>query len=310
MKKLLLPLLLLFVVTARTQTTLQEQLGYPKTTKLLILHADDLGVAHSEDQASFYALEKTPVQSASIMVPCPWFPEAAAYAVAHPKADLGLHLTLTSEWKYLKWGPVAGRENVPHLVNQQGFLFSSVDSVLQSTNADEVEKELRAQIERAKQFGIDITHLDSHMGTLYANKDFLQVMLKLGREYQLPVMLNQQILLMNGDSVAHPNDVVIGNIYIESPQDYKNGAEAYYTKVIQSLQPGVSLIIFHAAYNNDEMQGVTIDHSDYGAAWRQDDFNFFTNEHCKTLLKQNNIQVITWREIRNKLIRNKMPGSN
>ncbi len=168
MKKLLLPSLILFVVTARTQTTLQEQLGYSKTAKLLILHADDLGLAHSEDQASFYALEKSPARSANIMVPCPWFPEAAAYAMAHPKADLGLHLTITSEWKYLKWGPVAGKENVPHLVNQQGFLFSTVDSVLRSSNADEVEKELRAQIERAKQFGIDITHLDSHMGTLYA----------------------------------------------------------------------------------------------------------------------------------------------
>jgi predicted glycoside hydrolase/deacetylase ChbG (UPF0249 family) len=302
MKKLLLPLLLLGL-TASAQQTLQEKLGYPKTAKLLIIHADDLGVSHSEDQASFYALEKGSVSSASIMIPTPWVPEVAAYANTHPKADLGLHMTLTSEWKYLKWGPVAGKENVPHLVNSLGFLFSAVDSVIKSSGTDEVEKELRAQIERAKQFGIDFTHLDSHMGTLFANKDYLQVLIKLGKEYKVPVMLNQQILLANQGVTVLAGDVVINNIYMEYPQDYKSGTEAFYTKTIQSVQPGVNEIILHAAYDDREMQGVTIDHPDYGAAWRQADFNFFTSEKCKKLLQQNGIQVITWREIRDKLIR-------
>lgn len=302
MKKLLLPALLLVVLTATAQQTLQERLGYPKTTKLLIIHADDLGVAHSQNDASITALEKGSVTSASMMVPCPWFAEAAAYAVAHPKADMGLHFTLTSEWNFFKWGPVAGKETVPRLVNQYGYFYSSVDSVLKSGNAAEVEKELRAQIERAKQFGVDITHLDSHMGTLYSNKDFLQVLLKLGREYKVPVMLNRQILNMSGSSV-NEKDVLLDNIYIESPQDYAKGAEAYYTNVLQSLQPGVSLIILHAAHDNEEIQAVTAGHPDYGAAWRQADFNFFTSEHCKILLQQNGIQLITWREIRDKVIR-------
>lgn len=303
MKLLLLAICFFLVIKLSAQSTLQEKLGYPKNAKLLIIHADDLGVAHSEDQASFYALEKGSVRSASIMVPCPWLPEVAAYAAAHPKADLGLHMTLTSEWQFLKWAPVAGKENVPHLANHYGFLFSTVDSVLKNSNTTEVEKELRAQIERARLFGIDFTHFDSHMGTLYANKDFLQVLLKLGREYQVPVMLNHQILAMSNDTSAHSNDILINDIYMESPQDHQNGAETYYTKVIQSLRPGVNLIILHAAYNDSEMQGITIDHPDYGAAWRQDDFNFFTSERCKTLLQQNGIQVITWREIRDKLIR-------
>lgn len=302
MKKLLLPALLLLTLTATAQQTLQERLGYPKTAKLLIIHADDLGVAHSQNDASFTALEKGSVTSASIMVPCPWFPEAAAFAVVHPKADMGLHLTLTSEWNLYKWGPVAGKESVPHLVNQYGYFFSDVDSVVKNGNAQEVEKELRAQIERAKQFGIDITHLDSHMGTLYASKDYLQVLLKLGREYQVPVMLNQQVLMMSSGS-ASEKEVWLNNIYIESPQDYAKGAEAYYTNVLQSLQPGVSLIILHAAHDNEEMQAVTAGHPDYGAAWRQADFDFFTSARCKTLLQQNGIQLITWRESRDKLIR-------
>jgi predicted glycoside hydrolase/deacetylase ChbG (UPF0249 family) len=301
MKKLLLPISFLMALTTIAQQTLQESLGYPKTAKLLIVHADDLGVAHSEDNASFNALEKGSVSSASIMVPCPWFSEVAAYAAAHPKADLGLHLTLTAEWNYFKWGPVVDKQNVPGLVNKNGYFFSSVDSVIKSSNATEVEKEIRAQIEKARQAGIDITHLDSHMGTLYSNKDYLQVLLKLGKEYKVPVMLNQQVLMMSGSAAS--DNVMLNNIYMETPQDRAKGTDAFYTNILNSLQPGVNLIIIHAANDDSEMQAVTADHPDYGAAWRQADVNFFTSETCKKLLKQNGIQLITWREIRDKIIR-------
>jgi hypothetical protein len=91
---------------------------------------------------------------------------------------------------------------------------------------------------------------------------------------------------------------------METPQDYAKGAEAYYTNVLQSIQPGVSLIIVHAAYDNAEMQAITANHPDYGAAWRQADFKFFTSQSCKNILQQNNIRLITWREIRDKLVRN------
>jgi chitin disaccharide deacetylase len=302
MKKLLLPISFLLALTTIAQQTLQERLGYSKNAKLLIVHADDLGVAHSEDNASFIALEKGSVSSASIMVPCPWLSEVAAYAATHPKADLGLHLTLTSEWNFYKWGPVADKQNVPGLVNKNGYFFSSVDSVIKSSNAIEVEKELRAQIEKAKLSGIDFTHLDSHMGTLYSSKDYLQLLLKLGREYKVPVMLNKDVLAMSASSV-NDKDVMLDNIYIESPQDYAKGTEVFYTNILQSLKPGVSEIIIHAAYDNSEMQAVTVDHPDYGASWRQADFNFFISETCKKLLQQNGIQLITWREIRDKIIR-------
>lgn len=303
MKSVFFCLLILSLVSASAQTTLQEKLGYPKNAKLLIIHADDLGVSHSENAASIQAIEHGSVSSASIMVPCPWFPEIAAYAQAHPKADLGLHLTLTSEWKYLKWPAVAGNQTVPKLVNQNGFMFSAVDSVLASSNAEEVEKELRAQIERAKQFGIDFTHFDSHMGTLYAKPDYLKVVMKLGHEYKVPVMLNNLILSANKTSANDAGDVVIDSILIENPAAFKSGTNAFYTKILNDIKPGVHLIILHAAYDDREMQGVTIDHPDYGAAWRQADFNFFGSDACKDLLKKNNIHVITWREIRDKVIK-------
>ena len=100
--------------------SIAEQLGFKADAKLLIIHADDLGVAHSENRASFDAFSKGMVNSASIMVPCPWFMEVVNWALANPKADLGLHLTLTAEWKHLKWGPVAGAGAVPGLVDEQG----------------------------------------------------------------------------------------------------------------------------------------------------------------------------------------------
>lgn len=300
MKKLLLPILLLTLLNAACQQTLQERLGYSKNAKLLIIHADDLGVAHSQNIASFSALEKGSVSSASIMVPCPWFSEVAAYAASHPAVDFGIHLTFTAEWNFYKWGPVANKQDVPNLLNNNGYFFSSVDSVLKSSSATEIEKEIRAQIEKAMQAGIDVTHLDSHMGTLYSNKDYLQVLLKLGKEYKLPVMLSKQRTMPD---VVDTN-VLLNNIYVESPVDYAKGADNYYTGILKSLQPGVSLIILHAAYNDSEMQAVTAQHPDYGAMWRQADYNFFTSDACKKLLKQNGIQIVTWKEIRDKIIRN------
>ena len=303
MKKILLPALVLHVLTTAAQLPLQEKLGYTKDTRLLIIHADDLGMSHSENEASTYAMQNGSINSASIMVACPWFPEIAAYARAHPKADFGLHLTLTSEWKYFKWGPVAAKEKVPGIVNKNGFMFESVDSVQTISKPGEVEIEIRAQIERAKHFGIDITHLDSHMGTLFGKAEYLKMLIRLGREYKVPVLLSKQILRFNLDKFINEKDVVLDMIYTASPQDFKNGMENYYTGVFKDLQPGVSIILLHAAYDDREMQGITVEHPDWGAAWRQADFNFFTSENCKKLLLENNIRLITWREIRDKLLR-------
>ncbi|MFI5186182.1 MAG: polysaccharide deacetylase family protein [Chitinophagales bacterium] len=307
MKKIVLPVFIMIAITATAQKTLQEKLGYSKDSRLLILHADDLGMSHSENSATVYAMEHGSVNSASIMVPTPWFSEIAAYSHTHPNADLGLHLTLTSEWNYLKWGSTASKSEVPGLLNKNGFFFSSVDSVYRSASVAEVEKELRAQIEKAKLFGIDITHLDSHMGTLFARLDYLKVLIKLGREYKLPVLLSKPIFQIvyriNLDSLTTDKDVTLNMIYMAGSNDYRNGMENYYTGVLKSLQPGVSEIIFHAGYDDDEMKAATIDHIDYGAEWRQADFNFFTSEKCKTLLTEQNIHLITWREIRDKLLR-------
>jgi chitin disaccharide deacetylase len=152
-----------FAQTSNTAT----MLGYPADAKLLIIHADDLAVSHSQDRASFAALDQRAASAASIMVPCPWLTEVAEYAKAHQDADLGLHLTLTAEWKNYRWGPAAPWNEVPGLLGPDGNLWPDVPFVVKSATPAEVEKEIRAQVERALKVGIHPTHLDNHMGTLF-----------------------------------------------------------------------------------------------------------------------------------------------
>jgi predicted glycoside hydrolase/deacetylase ChbG (UPF0249 family) len=240
------------------------------------------------------------------MVPCPWFPEIAAYAQSNPSADLGLHITLTSEWKYYKWGPVTAKEKVPGLVNKNGFLYSAVDSVYQTASAAEVETEIRNQVIRAKEFGVDPTHLDAHMGTALQRLDYFRAYLKIGHEFKIPVFIPRLLevpLKVEFDTIISDKDVLVDHILSASPQDFKNGFANFYANGIKNLKPGLTYLIIHTAYDDEEMRAVTIDHPDWGAAWRQEDFNFFTSPECKKVLKDNNIYVITWKEIRDKIVR-------
>lgn len=307
MKYLLLFITSLLSLSLPAQQTLQEKLGYPKNTKLLIIHADDIGVSHSENMATITAIEKGSVSSGSIMVPCPWMPEIGAYASAHPNVDLGLHLTLTAEWKHYKWGPVLPRTEVPSLVDERGFFPDNTAAVAKNAKAAEVEKELRAQVERAKQFGIDPTHFDTHMGSVLTSVDIAKVYVKLGHEYKVPVLMSAGVakafLGVELKDVGAENDVLTDNVVMAQPDDFKGGMKAFYTKSFKALQPGLTVLLLHAAHNDAEMKAVTIDHPDYGAEWRQADFEFFTSDECKKLLAENNIKVITWKEIRDKVVR-------
>lgn len=304
MKKILLYLFfgcLLQVSGLKAQLTLAERLGYTADSKLLIIHADDLAVAHSENQASFNAMKDGVVNSASIMVPCPWLPEVAAYAKANPDHDLGLHLTLTSEWKHFKWGPVSDCSDLTGLVDSNGYFYDNCASFASQAKPEAVEKELRAQIEKAKSLGIEPTHLDSHMGCLFfQNPVLFGIYLKMGRELGIPAMVGQDLLGILPEpfkQVVTDKDIVVDHIITANPEDFEKGMPQYYTSVLQNLQPGVNVLIIHTAFNDTEMQSVSIDHPDWGAAWRQADYDFFTGEECRKLLNAQNIQLITWREI-------------
>src|SRR6267378_3604127 len=168
---------------------LNVRLGYPADSKLLIINADDLAMSHSENDASLTALDQKLVTSATVMVPAPWFGEVAAYARTHPDADLGLHLTLTAEWQTFRWGPVTPRTLVPSLVGPDGFFYSTTEDFARHAKVEEVETEVRAQIERAKSMGLQPTHLDAHMHALYATPALFAVLQKVAREYRLPIRM-------------------------------------------------------------------------------------------------------------------------
>lgn len=297
---------LCWCVLAQAQS-LPERLGYPAETKLLIIHADDLAVAHSENKASFEAIAKGSVNSASVMVPCPWLLEVAEYAKSNPGHDLGLHLTLTSEWRQFKWGPVAQESRATGLVDENGHLHPDCLSMAAVTTPQEVEHELRAQIEKAFSVGIDPTHLDSHMGCLFfANPEFFISYVKLGREYQVPAMVSRDLLLLLPESARAQiteSDIIVDRIVTANPENFRTGFKKYYSDVLKSMTSGVTVLLIHTAYDDHEMQGITVDHPDWGATWRQEDFDFFTSGKCKKLLSAQNIQLITWREIRDKLLR-------
>lgn len=273
-----------------------EQLGYPAGAKLLIIHADDLAVSHAEDRASFAALDRGAASSASIMVPCPWLTEVAEYAKAHPDADLGLHLTLTSEWRNYRWGPVASRDQVPGLLGPDGNLWPEVPPVLKNATPAEIEKEIRAQIERAMQVGIRPTHLDSHMGTLFVPAYF-PVYVKVAREYGLPFLAMRMpgapapMLALLKDTDILPNIVMATG---GKPEDWA----AYYLGVIRSLKPGLTELIVHMAYDDAEMQAITEGHPAYGSAWRQRDFDVITGPQLRQALKDNQVTLIGWRAIK------------
>ena len=278
--------------------TLAQRLGHPADAKLLIIHADDLAVAHAQDMASFAALDRGAASSASIMVPCPWLTEVAEYAKAHPQADLGLHLTLTSEWKNYRWGPISPRDQVLSLLDPHGYLFSDTGEAVRHIKPEEAEREIRAQVETALKMGIRPTHLDSHMAVLFARPALVAVLARVAHEYHLPfLMLKIPGVPPDMYAALKPTDVVLDRVFMASPPIKPEDWLRYYTHILETLPPGVSELIVHLAYDDAEMQAVTIDHPDYGSAWRQRDFNVVTSPEFRKALEENHITLVSWRDL-------------
>lgn len=177
------------VACGQEEKNLSEKSGYPADTRLLIVHADDLGVAHSVNTASVEAFEKKGITCGSIMVPCPWFPEMAEIARNHPEYDISIHLTLTAEWEHYKWDGVLPASEIPSLINEEGYFYPDASDVVKHADPAEVEKEIRAQIDRALAFGIKPIHIDNHMGPLFMKQELMKIYLKVGKDYNLPVLI-------------------------------------------------------------------------------------------------------------------------
>ena len=285
-----------WVAGAQAHRNAAEQLGYDANTKLLIVHADDLAVSHSVDRASFAALDSHAVTAASIMVPCPWLTEVAAYAKDHPDADLGLHLTLTSEWKNYRWGPVA-RGALPGLLAPDGNLWGDAASVVRRGTPAEVETEIRAQIDRAMKVGIRPTHVDSHMGVLFSPAYF-PVYAKVAREYGIPFFVVRTPGAPAALTDVLKNTDVVADSYIMAGEKADAGSwRDFYASAIKSLKPGLTVMIVHLGHDDAELQAVTGGHPAYGSAWRQRDYDLVTSPDFRKLLRDNQVKPIGWKEI-------------
>lgn len=279
--------------------------------KKLIVHCDDLGFTHACNLAAFEMLEKGYASSASVMMPTPWVAEVVTWAQKHPTADLGLHLTLTSEWKTLRWAPMAGRDKVPGLLDPMGYFWQLTEQTARSATPAEVETELRAQIAHARRIGLRFTHLDTHMGVLYARPDYFQVFEKLGRETGVPIL--QMKLDTTGRRDAPQN--VIDYILSQEERYQREGAvrldsllpdpapgikdfearKLAYQKMLRELKPGVHQVIIHPAILGAETSATTST-----AVERDLDLRVFADESTRRLIKETDIQLVGWQDLAKK----------
>lgn len=285
--------------------TLADRLGYPTGTKLVIIHADDLAETHAVNAAAMKAFDAGAINSASIMVPCPWFPEMADYAKSHPKADLGLHLTLTAERVYYRWGPVAPGDKVPSLIDANGYFHHDWDQH-PVINPKDVETEVRAQIERALAMGVRPTHLDSHQYRLImSGKDLFDVMVRVGHDYHLPIFVTRDWFANNPylASSLGPNDIVLDHTVTIEPSVTADKWDDFYLAALKNLQPGVTEFVIHPGLADEELRAATRERDTWGAAWRQRDYDFFTSHKFRQMLADEHIQLITWRELAKRMAR-------
>jgi predicted glycoside hydrolase/deacetylase ChbG (UPF0249 family) len=279
--------------------SLAERLGFTRDAKLLIIHADDVGMTHSVNMATIKALDTGLVTSASIMVPCPWFPEIADYVKSHPEIDFGLHLTLTSERIYYRWGPVASKDKVRSLVDKNGYFHQdwSRDTHIDPKDA---ELELREQIDRAYAMGIRPSHLDSHQYRLIKNgKDLFEVFVRVAHAYRLPIFVARDWFAEQPylESSLARDDIVLDHTVTIDPAVPPEKWVEFYKTALKNLQPGITEFVIHPAFDDDEMKAATRERETWGAAWRQRDFDFFTSQEFRLLLQEQNIKLVNWRQL-------------
>jgi predicted glycoside hydrolase/deacetylase ChbG (UPF0249 family) len=289
------------------ERTYAERLGWPAGTKAIIFHVDDAGMSYDSNRGAMKAIEEGVATSLSIMMPCPWVPQCAAWLRENPQVDAGLHLTLTSEWKNYRWGPVAGKPAVPGLVDEEGCLWHSVSGVVTHASADEVETEMRAQVDKALAMGIRPTHLDSHMGTCF-QPFYIERYVKLGVEKNIAVMMVGGHMQHIGAEAAQFKPMlrslaqrlwdaglpVLDDLVTQPTRakDY-NDRKKELMALLRDMKPGVTQVIVHCTDPTEVFPHI----SGSGPA-RLAELRLMTDPDIEAFIKDEGIVLTTWRELK------------
>lgn len=299
-------MLLAGVAGADAAPTYAERLGWKANDVVVILHVDDVGMSHESNMGAIQSVEKGSASSFAIMMPCPWVPEIARWLKKNPRADAGLHLTLTSEWGLYRWGPLAGKSRVPGLVDTEGCIWHSVEETAAHASADEIETEIRAQLDRAVTLGVPITHLDSHMGTLFARPDYFARFARVGIEKHIPILAvgghmthaqkdhpaETDALRLEAEKIWQAGLPVIDDLHTSGLRWKNEERKAKLFELLSELKPGITEILFHASVESDNFHLVTGTH-----AGRWNETQVLTDPDLKKLLGEKGIILTTWREL-------------
>jgi predicted glycoside hydrolase/deacetylase ChbG (UPF0249 family) len=235
------------------------------------------------------------------MTPCPWSNDIIAYARDHPGLDVGIHLTLTAEWDLYKWGGISSSDQIESLLDSNRYFYASVEQLGKKVIAAEAEKEMKAQIDRVIKEGIQLTHIDTHMGSVLANPELIKIYLNLSEIYHVPVLFPRAYLGWFPPEIAKSlgsKIFLLDNLFmLDAKTVTPNWIDAYKT-AIETLKPGLNQMIVHLAIDNDEMKAICQGHNDYGSVWRQHDLDVVTSSEFKNLLKQNHVVLIGWKQVR------------
>lgn len=279
-------------------------------TRKLIVHIDDAGLCHAANVATIRSLESGASTSASIMMPCSWAREFATYAKQHPEYCYGIHFTLNCEWDNMRWGPLAGRDRVPSLVDEEGYMWSGVEKIAKFAKADEIEIELRAQIELAKKLGIPISHFDTHMGSVMARPDIVAVYVKLALEYDKPILWLRKLDEEQEQDYPHLNAALASVVkemdsrklpVLDTLLQFYGGddlkaREGTYREAISKIKPGVTQLIIHSAVDGDELAAVTTSH-----VRRNHDYELFSSSTMKQWINAQQIELTSWKKLTEQL---------
>ncbi len=284
-----------------------KKLGFSNTDRLVIFHTDDIGMCQASLAAFKDLYDFGLISSGAIMVPCPWFLEAAELCRSLKGVDMGVHTTLTCEWKTYRWGPLSTRDPASGLLDDEGCLWRTSKETQEHASADAVQVEIQAQVDKAMKAGIDITHIDTHMGTVLHQK-FAAFYIQAAFSRRIPAMIprldapafermgaDPASAVMAAQMIASLEeqgfplvDAAVG-MPLEQPEDRVETAKM----LLGELKPGVTHFILHPSTDTPELRTITPD-------WhgRVADYQAFLSEDLRRFVKDQGIQVIGYRHLR------------